>query len=232
MVNKNMLILGTALALLGCSVEGAHADVIRYDFAGVVRSTFGTAPQAVGDLFTGALVIDTDLLPATEEGEGTRRFDGPVDLRVSFQSAATGRTYLNYVVPQTDLVVNNDVPYDAFRASVFDRARATTPVFGFYFTDRNGTALSSTDLPRSIDPRAFDDWRDFYGDYFRSDWRNGEGYVGQFNGLVTSLNGIEALTGHPEPTPTPEPSTLLLTAIGVAAGLKRRRPGTAVNRQG
>jgi hypothetical protein len=226
-----MLVFGIALALLGCAVRPAHADVIRYDFAGVVRSTFGTAPQAVGDLFTGALVIDTDLLPTTEQEEGARRFEGPVDLRVSFQSAATGRTYLSYVVPQTNFVVNNDVPNDDLNGSVFDPARRTF-VFGFYFTDRHGTALSSTDLPRSIDPRAFDDWRLFYGDYFRSDWRT-EGYTGQFGGLVTSLNGIEALTGHPEPAaPTPEPSTLLLTAIGIAAGLTRRRAGTAVNRQG
>jgi hypothetical protein len=223
MVTRNMLVFGTALALLGGAVQPAHADPIRYDFAGVVRSTFGSAPQAVGDLFTGALVIDTDLLPTTEQGPGFRRFEGPVDLRVSFQSAATGQTYLSYVVPQTNLVVNNDIPYDAFRAGVFDPARPTSPVFGFYFTDRNGTALSSTNLPRSIDPRAFDDWRMFYGNYFRSDWRT-EGYIGQFGGLVTSLNGIEALTGNPEsPAAAPEPSTLLLTAVGIAAGVRRRR---------
>jgi hypothetical protein len=215
------------MAVLGCRVLPAHAEVIRYDFSGIVRSTFGTAPQAVGDLFTGSLVMDTRLLPPTEPSSQATRFDGPVDFRVSFQSARTGSQYLNYALPQTDLVVNNNVPYDAFRANFFDRTRATVPVFGFYFTDRNGTALSSTDLPRSMDPRAFDDWRMLYGDYFRSDWRT-EGYSGQFTGLVTSLNGIQALTGHPEPAaPTPEPSTLLLTAVGIGAVLRRYVFGTA-----
>lgn len=199
----------------------ASADVIRYDFSGIVRTTFGTAPQAIGDSFTGSLVIDTDALPTTEQGPGFRRFDGPVDLRVSFASATTEREYLSYAVPQTDLVINNDVPYDAFRAEVFNPAQRTF-TFGFYFTDRNGTALSSTDLPSSMDPRAFDDWRMFYGDYFPSDWRT-EGYRGQFGGLVTKLNGIEALNGLPGPNAaTPEPETLVLAAIGIVAVFRRR----------
>lgn len=216
------------MALLGSGVRPATAEVIRYDFSGIIRTSFGTAPQAAGDLFTGSLVIDTDLLPATEQGTGFRRFEGPVDLRVAFQSAESGREYRNYAVSHTNLVVNNDVPYDAFRASVFDLAQLNAGrgvVFGFYFTDRHGTALSSTDLPRPLDPRAFDDWRMFYGDYYGPDWQT-SGSRGQFTGLVTSLNGIDAPNGLPaSPTPVPEPSTLLLSALGVAGAFLRRRRG-------
>jgi hypothetical protein len=103
---------------------------------------------------------------------------------------------------------SRDIPggrgiYDAFRANFFDPERREV-IFALYFTDLNGTALSSTDLPRSIDPRAFDDWRMLNGDYYRKG-KLEEGYTGQFNGLVTSINGIDALTGNHSPSPRRSP---------------------------
>jgi len=55
--------------------------------------------------------------------------------------------------------------------------------FGFFFTDRAGDALSSTDFPRTLNLAAFDSSRAFYGDYW-----DGTGDLSRNLGLFRALS--------------------------------------------
>lgn len=210
------------LAIMWLTVgTAAYAEPIAFNFSGPVYRRFGVAPQQNGDIAVGSFVLDPNTLLVTEESPEHRRFEGSVDLLLSFRRPS-GEAVVEYDLrdARLNLVINNDVtwdpqPYDAFRLGI---AQAEAPFsFGVSLIDPTGTVFADTDLPTELDLLDFLGSRNrtyvgYYVDPAAST------YAGQFDGYITSLNGVSA------PEPVPEPGTLaLLVGGGVFALLRRRR---------
>ena len=210
------------LAIMWLSVSTAvNAEPIPFNFSGPLFATSGTAPQQPGDIAVGSFVLDPGTLTVTEESSEHRRFEGPVDLRLSFRRPS-GDVVVQYDLQDfpLNLVINNDVlsfadesRYDAFRFGI-GRAEDLFSL-GVFLVDPTGTAFSDMNLPTELNLLDFNgpNNRRFFGSYLNP----AGGIVGQFDGYVTFLNGVSA------PEPVPEPGTLSLLIGGGALALLRRR---------
>jgi hypothetical protein len=180
----------------------------------------------VGDTLIGSFTVDPQQLTTTEQGASFRRFEGPIDLHLAFKRPSSGTAVVEYDLSRLHLVINNDIEgsgTDAFRPLMFNDPVRPALVFGFFFTDRTGDALTSTDFPSTLNLPAFDEFRLFFGTFFEGaepDLRP----VGTFTGVVTSLNGLQA----PDvPSPTPEPASWLLVGTAGMLIVKNRRNARA-----
>jgi len=218
--------IGICLVVSFAFTQNVRADPITFNFSGPVHQRSGNAPQAVGDTLIGSFTVDPQQLTTTEQGASFRRFEGPIDLHLAFKRPSSGTAVVEYDLSRLHLVINNDIEgsgTDAFRPLMFNDPVRPALVFGFFFTDRTGDALTSTDFPSTLNLPAFDEFRLFFGTFFEGaepDLRP----VGTFTGVVTSLNGLQA----PDvPSPTPEPASWLLVGTAGMLIVKNRRNARA-----
>ena len=204
------------ILILGLAVPATvSADPIKYEFTGPIFARSGTAPVAIGDFGVGSLSFDTGTL-SVEEFPDSRQYVGLADLQLTVRRPSSGAIVVDYTFPHQDLairVTNNGGidtgTIDWFYMSTTNSENPLRFRFGLSLQDVTGQALSSTDIPMSVDPNNFQ-LPVFAMEYFEGQGESAR-QSGVFAAHVASLNGIEVEVPHP----VPEPTSLLLVGSGL-----------------
>jgi hypothetical protein len=214
-------------ASLSLATAPVFADVITTQFSGVIVDKFGPVPSelsgifAVGDSFSGRYTYSTSLA-AYQLQPDTNWYNGVTDfsLTVGQYTWTTNQAWAE--------VSNGNGGNDAFGINVGSYPNSTFDLDGpvingfslwapqLQFFDTRGTALSSTELPKSLV-----NLNDFTGNYETLTFRNSSNTrIITFWGQVLNLSG----TISPEPIGlVPEPCSLALFGISFACLFLRRR---------
>ncbi|WP_338762648.1 PEP-CTERM sorting domain-containing protein [Massilia sp. METH4] len=200
-----------ALVLAAVAAVPAHAAIVQYQFTATVTrmhevrgavtyedvdsSSLAGPTISLGDTWTGAFFYDTD------------QSFGYV---ASFiQDTSTGLLFDSKLVePLPQVFVLDSQPgagSDSVQLVTYD-ADADLETGSFYFSDFDGTALSGTALPASLDLNAFEYASVSYNFLRGADFDS-----------VNAEATITSLTLSDLPPPVPEPSTYAMLGLGLAA---------------
>ncbi len=209
-MTQRLLAITAALALVLCA-PSTEAALVTVNFSGTITSIDDPngyiSGSSVGDPFSGTLVYSTGLaagvpganpsiytyLPST-----TPAFAAPLGITVTVGSHTFSSSYTGLM----QITVQNNLAGaypDVFGAVADVNVGNTYTLAGIALGDSTGTALSSTDLPTSLDLSKFT--------------------VGDFNLVTPNGAGTNIFEGVINLNAVPEPSSLALAGIAILAGL-------------
>jgi PEP-CTERM motif len=208
---RGFLATGAALAIIWLSALTAEASVVTINFTGTITAINDPSGfisgSNVGDSFSGSLVYDTSApiaVPGANPAEydylpgSTPPYASPLGISITVGSHTFDPHYPGVMQIHVQNDLTGSTYPDAFVAVASTQVGTSASLAVFGLADTTGTALSSTDLPTSLDFSKFD------ASEFQLTSPTGGPDI--FDGII---NGVGA--------PVPEPASVTLLGIGALA---------------